>query len=163
MATRKIVYATDYSKASEDALAYAERLAKSDDDLLLIVHVSEREPTPVGEVFDEEPQPSPQELECLKQVVPADSQIRYEHHLLYGEPGSVEITKPAKVLADFAKRQHADMIVIGTHGRSGFSHLLMGSVAEAIIRHADCPVVTIRQAKSARHESASAAEIQSAC
>ena len=60
---------------------------------------------------------------------------------------SAETTKPAKVLVDFANKQNVDMIVLGTHGRSGLEHLLMGSVAEYVVRHADCPVVTVRQSK----------------
>ena len=44
---------------------------------------------------------------------------------------------------------HADMIVMGTHGRRGISHLVLGSVAEEIVRRATCPVVTVRQEKPA--------------
>jgi nucleotide-binding universal stress UspA family protein len=117
---------------------------------LYIVHVSEREQYPVGEHFNEEPEPNPQEIDQLNSVVPEDTTIRCEHRLLYGEPGSVETTKPAKVIVDFAEKENVSMIVIGTHGRSGFSHLLMGSVAEPVVRHAHCPVVTVRQSKKSQ-------------
>ena len=62
-------------------------------------------------------------------------------------PGSVKITKPADVIVQFANAHNVDMIVLGTHGRTGLLHLLMGSVAESVMRQADCPVITIRQAK----------------
>jgi len=48
----------------------------------------------------------------------------------------------------FAAREHADLIVMGTHGRSGLSHLLLGSVAEHVLRHASCPVLTIGRASA---------------
>lgn len=83
---------------------------------------------------------------CIYRLdVPLNASVNCVHQLLYGEPGSVEITKPAEVIVKFAQEQDVDAIVLGTHGRSGLSHLLMGSVAEAVVRHADCPVVTIRQ------------------
>jgi nucleotide-binding universal stress UspA family protein len=157
MASGKIVFATDYSRASELALEYASRLAMSGNSRLLIVHVSERELYPVGEECCEEAEPSQRELDRLRRVAPPDAGVPYEHHLLYGEPGSAEITKPASVIAEFAKQRDADLIVVGTHGRTGLSHLLMGSVAESLIRHSDCPVMTIRQPKSAKATSAKVA------
>lgn len=151
MSGKKVLFVTDYSDASDYALQYATWLASCTQANLFIVHVSELEPYPVGELFDEEPIPNPQELERLESVVPGDSSVQYKHRLLYGSPGSAEITKPADVILRFAKEEDVDIIVVGTHGRSGVSHLLMGSVAESVVRHADCPVMTIRQPKEAMH------------
>jgi nucleotide-binding universal stress UspA family protein len=53
----------------------------------------------------------------------------------------------ADVILNAAVKEHADMIVVGTHGRTGLSHLLMGSVAEKVIREAPCPVLCARQTK----------------
>jgi nucleotide-binding universal stress UspA family protein len=50
----------------------------------------------------------------------------------------------AEKIADYARQFQIDLIVMGTHGRSGLSHLLMGSVAESVLRNAPCPVLTIR-------------------
>ena len=147
MSTKKILYATDFSQTSEHALQYATWLAECTGAELCIAFVSEREQYPVGEHFEEQPEPNPQELAQLESVVPHDKTIQFEHRILYGEPGSVEVTRPAKVLVDFAKKEDFDMIVLGTHGRTGLSHLVMGSVAEAVIRHADCPVVTVREGR----------------
>ena len=83
-------------------------------------------------------------MKQLKSVVPTDPAIRDEHRLGYGEPGSAEITKPARVIVELARREHVDMIVIATHGRTGLAHLLMGDIAEAVIRSAPCPVVAVR-------------------
>jgi universal stress protein A len=150
MSSKIILFATDYSEASHHAFHYASWLAQCTHGLLYIVHVSEREQYPVGEHFDEEPKPNPEEIDRLNSVVPKDTTILCEHRLLYGEPGSVENTKPAKAIVDFAKKEDVDIIVLGTHGRSGFGRMLMGSIAESVMRHADCPVVTVRQSKKSQ-------------
>jgi universal stress protein A len=54
---------------------------------------------------------------------------------------------PATAIVETAKAKGCDLIVIGTHGRTGFSHLLLGSVAESVVRHAPCPVMTVRGPK----------------
>lgn len=59
----------------------------------------------------------------------------------------VQIGVPYQVIVDEAKRRKADLIVMSTHGRTGFSHALLGSVAEKVVRTAECPVLTIRGAK----------------
>jgi len=53
---------------------------------------------------------------------------------------------PGDGIGEIAERDHADLIVMGTHGRRGVSHLLLGSVAEHVMRHAPCPVLTIGRA-----------------
>ena len=74
----------------------------------------------------------------LVQVVPLDESIHFEHKLLVGDP--------ATAIVETAEKEDADMIVLGTHGRTGLTRLLMGSVAEAVVRRANCPVLTIKQA-----------------
>jgi nucleotide-binding universal stress UspA family protein len=149
---KKILFATDYSPGSDQVLKLVTTLARAEDATVLIAHVSMAEKTPVGELFDEEPEPNPAELQRLKAVVPPDPEVSFEHRLLYGEPGSVEVTKPADELIKLAKRDKVDMIVLGTHGRTGLRHLLMGSVAESLIRHAPCPVVSVKFPDSSGEE-----------
>lgn len=143
MADRTILYATDYSDASEHAFSYACSLARDLDALLVIANVSERELYPVGEAFDEEPRPSPQEMERLGSVLPETRDVRYEHRLLHAQPTS-QNTVPADELIRFADSVGVYAIVVGTHGRTGLKRALMGSTAEALVRHAKCPVVTVR-------------------
>ena len=100
---KTILFPTDYSPTSRRALLVASSMARNSDALLLIAHVSEREPYPVGEPAHSDPSPSDAELEQLHSVVPADPKVRYEHHYLYGEPGSVEVTKPEEVIVNFAQ------------------------------------------------------------
>jgi len=56
----------------------------------------------------------------------------------------VAVGGPARVIAQTATSRGSDLIVMGTHGRSGFAHLLLGSVAERVVRIAPCPVLTVR-------------------
>jgi nucleotide-binding universal stress UspA family protein len=57
---------------------------------------------------------------------------------------------PAQVIVDTAKRNGADLIVMGTHGRTGLAHMLIGSVAERVVRTAHCPALTVRYARRKR-------------
>lgn len=60
----------------------------------------------------------------------------------------VRVGSPAAEVVAAAADLKADLLCIGTHGRTGLSHLLMGSVAESIVRHAPCPVLTVRPMKA---------------
>jgi universal stress protein A len=65
----------------------------------------------------------------------------------------VEISRfPAKAICEFAEKQMVDLIVITTHGRTGLSHMVMGSVAEEVIRKAPCPVLVMRKRKAATQQ-----------
>ena len=135
----RILFATDFSPASEAALKYATALARDSGARLLIVHVEEL-PTPYagGEMMLPQPEyPNPEIRKMLEAVVPTDKNVAYEHHLLLGTA--------AEDIARIATEEKADLIVIGTHGRTGLKRVLMGSVAEAVMRHAHCPVLTLKQ------------------
>jgi nucleotide-binding universal stress UspA family protein len=75
-------------------------------------------------------------MRMLHRLVPADPEVSFEHRLLSGEP-AVEIAR-------LAEEEGMGLIVMGTHGRTGFKRLLMGSVAEAVVRRAPCPVLTFK-------------------
>lgn len=105
----------------------------------MIVHVEE---PPVayagGEMYYGIPEPATEDLHrMLERVVPTDPNVPYEHRLLTGEPASA--------IVELAEQEQADLIVMGTHGRTGLTRLLMGSVAEAVVRRAPCPVLTFKQ------------------
>lgn len=139
MNVQRILFPTDFSKRSFSALEFATSLARDSGATLVIVHVHEPPLDPVAAVglgmgelrFD--PESTHHEL---RQVVPTDPAVPYEHHLLMG--------LPAREIVRFAEKTQADLIVMDTHGRRGLAHLLMGSVAEAVVRRANCPVLTIR-------------------
>jgi nucleotide-binding universal stress UspA family protein len=60
------------------------------------------------------------------------------------EQAVVAVGRPAEEILRVAREEEIDLIVMGTHGRTGVRHLLLGSVAEAVTRHAPCPVFTVR-------------------
>lgn len=139
MNLRTIVFATDFSPTSAAALRLATMLARDGQGTLHVVHVSEPRPAytvagvyaslPAGNEFADS-------FRQLQEVKPTDANVPCEHHLLIGVA--------ADEIAKFAGERQADLIVIGSHGRTGLGRLLLGSVAEAIVRQATCPVLTIK-------------------
>jgi nucleotide-binding universal stress UspA family protein len=75
--------------------------------------------------------------ERLAQMVPADVRVRYRHHYLKGSP--------IGQIVQFAEREDSDLIIMASHGRTGLWRLLMGSVAEGVMRKAPCPVLVVKQ------------------
>jgi nucleotide-binding universal stress UspA family protein len=138
MNANKILVPTDFSQASEEALRWATSLARDTGAVLTIAHVEEPPMAYAGElplVPDEETR---EELRrSLAGTLPGDATVSFEHKLLVGDP--------AAAIVDLAERENADLIVMGSHGRKGLTRLLMGSVAEAVVRKAKCPVLTVKQ------------------
>ncbi len=147
MEINKILFPTDFSHSSDAALALATSLARDTGAKLLIAHVEE---PPVayggGEMYYGIPEPLEEDLrKMLKEVTPNDSSVPYEHHLVTGDPASA--------IVRLAKDEDVDLIVMGTHGRTGLLRMLMGSVAEAVVRRAPCPVLTFRPKAKSLEES----------
>lgn len=138
MNAQKILFPTDFSDASHAALKYATVLARDSGATLLILHAEDWIPPLSGEMYMPTKNfGNPELKKLLATVVPADKEVAYEHLFVVGEP--------ADEILRIANEQHVDLIVMGTHGRTGLGRLLMGSVAEAIVRRAECPVVTVKQ------------------
>jgi universal stress protein A len=138
MSQGKILFPTDFSHTGDAALALAVSLARERGAKLLIVHVEEP-PAAYGggEMYYGLPDPATEDLErMLKEVVPSDPQVGYEHRLVTGDP--------ATAIPRVAEEDDVDLIVMGTHGRTGLMRLLMGSVAEAVVRRAPCPVLVYK-------------------
>jgi nucleotide-binding universal stress UspA family protein len=139
MQAKKILVPTDFSHTGDAALQMATALARDTGATLLIVH-AEEPPTAYGggEFYYGMPEPATDELQkMLHKVNPTDPAVSYEHRLISGDP--------AHAIVRLAKDEGVDMIVMGTHGRTGLTRMLMGSVAEAIVRRAECPVLTYKQ------------------
>ena len=128
---RRILCPTDFSPASHAAFEYAERLAASTGAELLVLHAE----LGWGATASSD-QPSAATTQALGKVQPREAGVHVEHLVDYGVPG--------EVICWVAQERKCDQIVMGTHGRTGLSRLLMGSVAEHVIRHARCPVLTVR-------------------
>ncbi|HLW66191.1 MAG TPA: universal stress protein [Gemmataceae bacterium] len=139
---KNILYATDFSPPSEYAFKMACSLAQDYGAKLLVLHVLE-EPKPFyGGVMTPPPPESPsepvrKETEIkLQELRPTNSAVAVERALVVGDAG------PA--ITQMAETRKADLIVLGTHGRTGFGRLMLGSVAEEVLRHAPCPVLTLK-------------------
>lgn len=136
---KHILFATDFSRASARALPYALAIAEKYGAKLYATHVA---PEPIGL-----PAAAREGLQSLgvihqrddrKNLAALESQMHGTRHEILSRQGDVW-TEMSKI----ADEQGIDLIVVGTHGRSGASKLLMGSVAETIFRHAPCPVLTV--------------------
>ncbi len=141
MNAKKILVPIDFSSGSEAALDLATSLARDSGAALLITYV-QVPPLPVGggEFICTVPEPPREELRArLVKILPKDAKIPCEHRLLAGDP--------ADCIVKLAEDEKVDFIVMGTHGRRGLTRILMGSVAELVVRWAKCPVVTVKGPK----------------
>jgi nucleotide-binding universal stress UspA family protein len=136
-----VLHATDFSPCSDFALQVAGALARDYGARLVILHVGS---VPLQHLGGAQSVP-PSEAELGRDDL--ENQLRQrlvpnltkgpEYRLEYAESASDEILRIADEI-------RCDLIVLGTHGRTGVSRLLMGSVAEQIVRRAKCPVLTVR-------------------
>jgi nucleotide-binding universal stress UspA family protein len=144
-----LLVAVDFSDSSREALRQAVRLAETFDARIDLVHVIEDLFQPVGvgytlrSVFEMEPDIESRLEEALhvfrEEVAPDSSRF-----------GRMEVRAgiPTRVLTEVAESFGSRLLVLGTKGLRGFDHLVMGSVAEAVVRTAPCPVLTVKAADS---------------
>lgn len=135
----RILVATDFSESSDKALELAGGIAKMMGATMIIMHAYSVPSQEQGEGmlyagFERE---SPDACERrLHAIRPCIEGVEVQHRLLKGDPAT-EILKMAEV-------EKIALIVMGTHGRAGLSRLLMGSVAEEVVRRATCPAMMIK-------------------
>ncbi len=135
--SKKILFPTDFSTCSDAGLKFATALARDMGGELLIVHTLEEPTIYAGEFYYGNAEPDVDAVvKMLHSLEPENSQVPFQHKILRGDP--------AKAICDCAAAEDADLIVMSTHGRSGLGRLLMGSVAEYVVRKAPCPVMTLR-------------------
>jgi nucleotide-binding universal stress UspA family protein len=145
---KRILVPTDFSEASEAALRYAIELARGFDAELHLLNVPEHPGEaaeaeyPIG-IFENMRNAA---YDRLGQLLTAEGagEMRSQFAMRLGAPHE-EITR-------YAADHEADLIVMGTHGRSGLAHAIMGSVAEKVVRKAPCPVLTIHQPDRMSHQ-----------
>jgi nucleotide-binding universal stress UspA family protein len=141
---RRIVAPTDFSACAEEAWRLAQRAAERLGSEIVLVHVFVDPPVygdPPGAamawtIVMETEQWVADELERWADAARKRG-IRVRRVVRHGSP-SVEIV-------ELASEEHADVVMMGTHGRGGMSRLLLGSVADRVIRTAPCPVLTVRK------------------
>jgi len=145
IAIKNILVATDFSEVSDAALSYGRTLAEQFAATLHIVHVVEDLATMTftTDGFVSQIPGLQQELEDAARTQLDDALARTQWR--GPRPETIVLTSNARAAAiiDYAKKASIDLIVIGTHGRGGMSRLLLGSVAERVVRTAPCPVLTV--------------------
>jgi nucleotide-binding universal stress UspA family protein/quercetin dioxygenase-like cupin family protein len=135
---RTIIHPTDFSENARHAFEAACALARENQAILFVLHVMMPSVVPTAH-GPPDPLRSVESQKLLPQLPwpePADPQLRVERRLAEGNPAE-EILRLAGAL-------RCDVIVMGTHGRTGLGRLLTGSVAEAVLRKADCPVMVVK-------------------
>jgi len=140
---KHILYATDFSSHSNQAYFHAVALAEGHGASLTILHVCQARTVIMGEGMIPAVGAESQDVDYwrrqLEQIRPVNDGIEVRHVLLEGSA--------AEEIIRYATEQAVDLIVMGTHGRTGLERLLMGSVAEQIVRGAPCSVLVVKMPK----------------
>jgi nucleotide-binding universal stress UspA family protein len=147
----RILVPTDFSPPSDAALEYARILAATFGSTVRILHVID-DPNASSDFVSDGFAPSTEEIRIalleharkrLDHLMNLVDRSRYRAH------ADAVLGTPAEAIIDYAGATGTSLIVMGTHGRTGLAHLLMGSVAEQVVRTAPCPVLTVRQVATA--------------
>ena len=141
----KVLVATDFSEASTSALVYGREFARTFGAALHVLHVVENPTAWVGaEAFSVDFVRLQAEIEASAQNT-LDRLINEEDREQLKAVAAIRTgSAPALEIATYAREEGIDLILMGTHGRGMMGHLLMGSVAEKVVRIAPCPVLTVR-------------------
>jgi universal stress protein A len=145
---KTILVPVDFSDASRQALDYAQDLAVALGARLHLLHVWEIPPYIPPEAMVGIPGQTSQTLSRAAQSH-AEEQMRVLAAAAREAGAPIDETKlesgdPARTIVEVAESGGYDLIVMGTHGRTGIGHLLMGSVAEKVLRRTSCPVLSVR-------------------
>jgi len=134
---KRILVPIDFSAPSDAALAYAKTLAGHFDATLRLLHVAD--PTFLRAVVAD---PGNRDTAVLNRL---DDLLSDAEHRRFRVVSAVEHSEAAAdEIVRYAHLKDIDLIVMGTHGRTGVAHVLLGSVAETVVRNASCPVLTLR-------------------
>lgn len=133
---KKILCPVDLSTNSMQAVQVAASMAKVDEGELVFLYVALPElPAAAGYAIEEYEAKVAEDEEELKKIRPLED-VPFRHEMVRGQP--------LDEIVAYAKENEIDLIVMTTHGRSGLTRMLLGSVAEHVIRHAPCPVLTLK-------------------
>jgi nucleotide-binding universal stress UspA family protein len=154
IAFKNILFATDFSSTTELALPYAVEIARRSGATIHAVHVVQPDIYPL-----ESPSEWPK-IACEEEEFRKEKRNQLEEEL-QGLPHEILILEGNvwQNLAHIIEKENVDLVVLGTHGRTGIEKLLLGSVAETIFRQAASPVLTVGPAVSSRATHAAAAEL----
>jgi nucleotide-binding universal stress UspA family protein len=152
---KKVLFCTDFSENADHAFDYAYGIAKRDEGLLYVLHVIPDNPHQAcvdGFL-------GPEDAEKIQRAIREDLDTNYRERYVskLTEGVSFEIVtksgREAEEILEFAKKKQVDLIVMGTHGRTGMEQVFFGSIAEKVIRHSPIPVLIIPSGKKGRSSS----------
>jgi len=140
-----VLFCTDFSENADYAFEFAYGIAKRDEGILYILHVIPENPhRTLVEAFV-----SKEDSERMQESIKEDLDNRYREHYAKKIENGIKFEIATKSggkdeeIIKFAKEHKADLIVMGTHGRTGIGHVLFGSVAERVLRRSPIPVFMI--------------------
>ena len=136
MKAKRILCPVDFSESSDVALDLASKLARENGAKLFIVHVDENAAMVHPGLFGGLPPVAWREKHRLSDTLPTATEVLFEHDLLIGDP--------TDEIVEFANNKNIDLIVMGSHGNTGLLRVLLGSVAEGVVRKSPVPVLTLK-------------------
>ena len=146
---KKVLFCTDFSENADYAFDFAYGIAKRDEGLLYILHIIPRNSNQAyAESFV-----AMEDLEKIQRAVEGDIANNYNERYVNKIANEIAyelVTKTGredKEILTFAKQEHVDIIVMGTHGKTGIEHVFFGSIAEKVLRHSPFPVFIIPDRK----------------
>ena len=143
MTVQHILVPTDFSAYADYALDYAIALAQTLQSRVTLLHVIHLPTLAMGDMLPSVLDTYLQEMETNAQQQMQATLARLHEAGLQGDSVVVE-GLPFQTILDTVKEKGVDLIIMGTHGRTGLTHVLMGSVAERVVRLAPCPVLVTR-------------------
>lgn len=144
-AQRVILCPTDFSPSSIKAFDVAGAMARDRSAPLLVLHVAPRPLSSLGGTQAVPPMPDEINLKDAR-----DQLARLRTPEGVSMETRLEVGEAAPIILSIARETNCQLIVMGTHGRSGLGRLLMGSVAEEVVRKAPCPVLTLKAVPTAK-------------
>ena len=147
MTAQRFLVPVDCSEDANQALEYAIALARTLGARVILLHVMQSPPWGGVDMDVTLPHAYSQFIQHLEAEVTHRMQACLERVTARGLEGEMAVVhgEPFQEILDTAKKQQVDLIIMGTHGRTGLQHVLMGSVAEKVVRLAPCPVLVVRQ------------------
>jgi len=134
---KKILVPMDFSDCSKKALQYALPLAKQFGSEIILVHVMPYAVQPPETILADT-----HSIDASGKVL---NDLLREISSTVTARASLRVGSPHAEIVEAAKESEADLIVLSTHGHSGLAHMLLGSTAERVVRHAPCPVLVVRE------------------
>jgi nucleotide-binding universal stress UspA family protein len=146
IAIKNVLVATDFSEASGAALTYGRELAERFAAALHVLHVAPNIliSTLGAENYTAIAPELQEQVEADAQRAVTELATQCDVGATRAVPAVVVSSSPAVAILDYANAHRIDVIVMGTHGRGALAHLVLGSVAERVVRLARCPVLTVR-------------------